>query len=77
MEKDKSRHYKSYIKLGNNIRNLRNDKKLSQEELAFQISSARNYIGCIERAEKVPSLATVLDIADALGCHVSDLFKNI
>ena len=38
-------------KLGDNIRKLRQAKK-SQEELAFKINSARNFVGCIERAEK-------------------------
>ena len=77
MDKDRSRHNKSYIKLGNNIRYFRKEKNLSQEELAFRISSARNYIGCIERAEKIPSLTTILDIAIVLECKLSDLFNNI
>lgn len=63
MKKDKSRHINSYKILGNNIRKFRNIKNLSQEELAFRVSTARNYIGCIERGEKYPSLAIVLDIA--------------
>lgn len=52
-------------------------KNLSQEELAFRISSTRNYIGCIERGEKFPSIAIILDIKHALGCKSSDLFDNI
>lgn len=77
MRKDKSRHIKSYKILGKNIRKYRNIKKLSQEELAFRISTARNYIGCIERGEKYPSLAIVLDIAKELGCKAVDLFENV
>lgn len=77
MAKDKSRHIKSYKNLGDNIRKYRNIKKLSQEELAFRISTARNYIGCIERGEKYPSLAIVLDIAKELGCKAVDLFENV
>lgn len=77
MVKDKSRHIKSYKILGSNIRKYRNIKNLSQEELAFRVATARNYIGCIERGEKYPSLAIVLDIAKELGCKVVDLFENV
>ena len=52
MDKDKSRHFETYKLLGENIRARRQNMKISQEELAFRVSSARNYIGCVERAEK-------------------------
>lgn len=77
MNKDKSRHINKYKILGQNIRKLRNNKQMSQEELAFRISSTRNYIGCIERCEKVPSLAFVFDIAEGLNCTLMDLLENI
>lgn len=73
MSKDKNRHFDRYKLLGNNIRKYRTQQRLSQEELAFRISSARNYVGCIERAEKLPSLNTVLDIADVLQVDIKDL----
>ena len=68
MDKDKTRHFETYKLLGENIRARR------QKELAFRVSSARNYIGCIERAEKIPSITIILDIAGALGCTIIDLF---
>ncbi|MBQ8847522.1 MAG: helix-turn-helix transcriptional regulator [Candidatus Gastranaerophilales bacterium] len=77
MDKDKTRHQKAHIILGQNIRQIRESKKLSQEELGFQIKSARNYIGCIERGEKSPSLDIIFDIAKALNCKVGILFKEI
>jgi transcriptional regulator with XRE-family HTH domain len=73
MSKDKNRHLAKYKILGNNIRKYRKLQGLSQEELAFRISSARNYIGCIERAEKLPSLNTVFDIASELQIDIKDL----
>ncbi|MBR1776770.1 helix-turn-helix transcriptional regulator [bacterium] len=51
--------------------------KFSQEELAFRIDSARNYIGCIERGEKIPSVTILLDIANVLHCDIKDLFRNV
>ena len=77
MARDKNKHLKSYKILGKNIKEMRIKNKLSQENLAFMLDSARNYIGCIERAEKFPSFAFVLDIAEALNCRLSDLTKNI
>ena len=74
MKKHNTRHIALYAQLGKNISIRRKSLKLSQEELAFRISSCRNYIGCIERAEKFPSLAVVFDIANALNCEVKELF---
>lgn len=75
-KKVKGKHHIIYKTLGENIRKYRKALKISQEELAFMISSARNYVGCIERAEKAPSLAVIFDIAQALGIKVEDLFKE-
>ncbi len=77
MKRDNSRHLKSYEKIGQNIRGQRKAKKWSQEELGFKINSTRNYIGCIERGEKFPSLAYLMDIANALNCKLQDLFDNV
>lgn len=77
MKKDSNRYQKFHIILGQNIKNLRVLKNMSQEELAFKISTARNYIGCIERAQKRPSLDIIFDIAKALDCKLCDLFPNI
>ena len=77
MKRDNSRHHISFKILGKNIRERREILKISQEELAFLVSSTRNYIGCIERAEKYPSLAFILDIANALKTNIKDLFNNI
>ena len=51
------------INLGKNIRKYRLNRKMSQEKLALNIDSARNYIGCIERAEKMASLITLFKIS--------------
>lgn len=65
-----------YLKrLGERIRNIRQKKGLSQEELAFKINSARNFIGCIERGEKVPSVYILYKIAVILDVSVGDLMK--
>ncbi|MBQ6516497.1 helix-turn-helix transcriptional regulator [bacterium] len=77
MSKEQSRNLKyknQYEKIGKNIRKIRNNKHLSQEDLAFEILSTRNYIGCVERAEKFPSLGFIFDVANALKVDVKELF---
>ena len=45
--------------MARNLRILRKQKGLSQEELAFQAGINRNYVGQIEREEKSPTLDVV------------------
>lgn len=46
-----------------------------QEELAFKINSARNFIGCIERGEKAPTVYVLYKIAAVLDVSVDKLFE--
>ena len=65
---------KSLKNLGQNIKNTRKSKKLSQEKLAELIGVSRNYIGMIERAEvNVPS-KTLIEIAHVLNVHPKTFF---
>lgn len=59
--------------IGNNIRVARKAKNLSQEELAFKINSARNFIGCIERGEKAPTVYFLYKIAAVLNVPIDNL----
>lgn len=59
--------------IGNNIRTARKSKNLSQEELAFKINSARNFIGCIERGEKAPTVYVLYKIAAVLNVPIDNL----
>ena len=78
MCKEKNRnlkHINFYKQVGDNIRKYRKEKQLSQESLAFEVGSTRNYIGCIERAEKFPSLGLLFDVAKVLNIEVKELFN--
>ena len=59
--------------IGNNIRVARKAKNLSQEELAFKINSARNFIWCIERGEKAPTVYVLYKIAAVLNVPIDNL----
>ena len=59
--------------IGNNIRVARKANNLAQEELAFKINSARNFIGCIERGEKAPTVYVLYKIAAVLNVPIDNL----
>lgn len=64
------------IKFGERVRELRKQKGLSQEQLAFSADLHRTYIGMIERAEKNITLVNIAKIAEALEVTINELFKN-
>jgi len=51
------------------MRALRQQRGLSQEELAFSCDLDRTYIGSVERGERNISLVNIHTIAAALGFH--------
>jgi transcriptional regulator with XRE-family HTH domain len=59
-----------------NIRRLRQERGLTQEELAVRIRINRNYVGMIERQENSPTVAMVERIAKALGIEPARLFDE-
>ena len=50
-----------------NIRKYRMEKKMRQEDLAEKTGLSANYIGMLERGEKLPALDTFISILNALG----------
>ena len=66
----------SYVlkRFGNRVRELRNQKALSQESLALACDLDRTYIGGVERGERNISLINIYKIARALGVNVKELF---
>ena len=63
--------------LGANIRKYRRQSGITQEQLAEKIGKSVNYIGMIERGEKVPSLTTFVLIANAIGISTDILLVGI
>lgn len=61
--------------LGSHIRQLRNQKKVSQEELGYKASISAAHLGQIERGQKKPTVETLGRIASALDISVSELFR--
>lgn len=61
---------------GKRIRTLRQEKRLSQEELAQLAGIDRTYIGGVERGERNISLLNIKKLVDALGINTKDLFND-
>ena len=58
---------------GDVIRQLRKSRGWSQERLAADASVNRSYMGEIERAHAIPTLATAERLAQALDVRLSEL----
>lgn len=59
-----------------NLRRIRHDKQLTQEELADRSGLSARYVGAIERADVSSSVTVLGQIADALGIEPGDLLKT-
>ena len=64
------------MELGGKIRQLRNQKGLTQEELADRCELTKGYISQLENDLNSPSIATLADILSALGSNLSEFFRE-
>jgi transcriptional regulator with XRE-family HTH domain len=60
---------------GRNVRRVRQQKGLTQEELAFKAEIDLTYMGGIERGRRNPSLLVMARIADALSVPLPKLLE--
>ncbi len=61
------------IKFGQRVVELRKQKGIPQEELAFRCNIQRSYMGVIERGEKSVTLNTIEKIAKGLEVSIIKL----
>jgi transcriptional regulator with XRE-family HTH domain len=59
-----------------NLRILRKQKGLSQEELADSAGINRNYVGQIEREEKSPTIDVIEKLCDPLEVNPATLLSQ-
>ncbi|HEV2080607.1 MAG TPA: helix-turn-helix transcriptional regulator [Allosphingosinicella sp.] len=62
--------------VGTNVRRLRVERKLTQEQLAHEARIDLTYLGGIERGRRNPSVTVVGRLATSLGVHPCDLFRE-
>jgi len=53
--------------VGKNVRRIRQQRRMTQEKLAFEADLDLTYIGGIERGRRNPSLLAMARIAEALS----------
>lgn len=62
-------------KFGHRVRELREARDWSQEELADRADLHRTYISAVERAVRNPTLTVIARLAKALKVSMSELFS--
>lgn len=61
------------MKFGDNLRNLRKSKKLSQEKLAEKVGVSRQSISKWECGESYPEMDNILTLCNIFHCKLNDL----
>jgi len=64
------------MEIGDKIKQLRLQRGLTQEELAARTELSKGFISQLERDITSPSIATLMDILEALGTDVSSFFND-
>lgn len=64
------------ITFGENLKRIRKDMNITQEEMAKHIGISQSYIADIERNRKNISLAVILKIAKGLKISVNKLIND-
>jgi transcriptional regulator with XRE-family HTH domain len=59
------------------LRRRREEAGLSQEALAARANLHRNYVGLLERGQRMPSILVVQQLASALGTTMSELLAEL
>lgn len=62
--------------VGGNIRRLRKDRGLTQEEVAFRAKIDLTYMSGIERGKRNPSLLVMARIARALSADLAEFLRR-
>lgn len=62
--------------IGKKIKNLRLKKGLTQEELGERTDLSKGYISQLERDLSSPSIETLFDILEVLGCSPTEFFSE-
>lgn len=61
--------------LGKNLKKLREEKRISQEQLAFEIGLSRSYYTEVETGQRNLSILNLVKITRFLGVELSEILK--
>jgi transcriptional regulator with XRE-family HTH domain len=58
-----------------NLRRIRVARKLTQEQLGFEVGTNQTLIALYERGVRAPNVYNAAEIADALGVNINELLN--
>ena len=64
-------------KIGRRIKEIREQKSVSQKDLSFKADLDRSYIASVESGQRNISIVNIEKIANALGVTLSQFFQNL
>lgn len=64
------------MKFGDNLRNLRKSKKLSQEDLAEKMNVSRQSVSKWETGDAYPEINNILELCKIFHCHINNLVND-
>ena len=65
------------MSIGEEIKKIRKEAGLSQKELGERLKVSQAMIAQYENGKRTPKIETLIKIAEALNCEVSDIDENI
>ena len=63
--------------VGEKIKSIRKQNRISQQELGNMLGVSQAMIAQYENGKRIPKIETLIKIAEALECEVSDIDENI
>lgn len=64
------------MKFGDNLKRLRKNKKLSQEQLAEKVNVSRQSVSKWETGEAYPEMNNILELCKIFHCRINDLVND-
>ena len=64
------------MKFGDNLKKIRKEKKLSQEQLAEKVNVSRQSVSKWENGESYPEMNNILELCKIFNCNINDLIHT-
>ena len=64
------------MKFGDNLKKIRKEKKLSQEQLAEKVNVSRQSVSKWENGEAYPEMNNILELCKIFNCNINDLIHT-
>lgn len=64
------------MNVGENIKQMRVKKGLTQEKLALKVGISQSMVDHIEKGRRLPSIPLAVDISKELDCTMNDICKE-